>query len=112
MTAAQSSIPRTSASRACASTQSSTVTIGKSAPQVLPVSGLIDAGPVEPKQLPRLLTPTTKNRLVSSGLPGPTMLSHQPALSGSFAYVPATWCDALSAWQTSTALLRRVLSSP
>ena len=29
------------------------------------------AGPVEPKQLPRLLTPTTKKRSVSSGLPGP-----------------------------------------
>ena len=35
-------------------------------------------GPVEPKHEPRLFTPITKNRLVSSGLPGPTMLSHQP----------------------------------
>ena len=43
----------------------------------------IDSGPVEPKQLPRLLTPTTKKRSVSSGLPGPIMLSHQPTLSGS-----------------------------
>ena len=52
ITAAKRSMPRRSASRACASTQSSTVTTGKSAPQGLPVAGLIDAGPVEPKQLP------------------------------------------------------------
>ena len=50
-----------------------------------PVAGLIVSGPDEPKQLPRLLTPTTKKRSVSSGLPGPTMLSHQPTLSGSSA---------------------------
>ena len=83
MTAAQRSTPSRSASRACASTQSSTVTIGKSAPHGLPVAGLIVTGPVEPKQLPRLLTPTTKKRSVSSGLPGPTMLSHHPTLSSS-----------------------------
>jgi hypothetical protein len=59
--------------------------MGKSLPHGRPVDGSIDSGPVDPKQLPRLLTPTTKKRLVSSGLPGPTMLSHQPMLSGSFA---------------------------
>jgi hypothetical protein len=53
MTAAKRSMPSRSARRACASTQSSTVTTGKSAPQGLPVAGLADAGPVEPKQLPR-----------------------------------------------------------
>ena len=37
-------------------------------------------GPVEPKHEPRLLTPMTKKRSVSSGLPGPTRLSHQPSL--------------------------------
>ena len=36
-------------------------------------------GTVEPKQEPRLLTPITKKRSVSTGLPGPTMLSHQPS---------------------------------
>ena len=71
ITAAHCAMPSRSASRACASTQSSTVTSGKSAPHGLPVAGLIDSGPVEPKQLPRLLTPTTKKRSVSSGLPGP-----------------------------------------
>ena len=112
MTAAQSSMPRWSARRACASTQSSTVTSGKSAPQIFPVAGSTVLGPLEPKQLPRLLTPTTKKRLVSTGFPGPTMLSHQPTLSGSPSQVPATWCDAFSAWQIRTALLRRALSSP
>ena len=85
ITAANCAMPSRSASRACASTQSSTVTSGKSPPQLRPVSGLIDSGPVEPKQLPRLFTPTTKNRRVSTGLPGPIMLSHQPTFSGSFA---------------------------
>jgi len=56
--------------------------MGKSEPHGFPVAGLIDIGPVEPKQLPRLLTPTTKKRSVSTGLPGPIMLSHQPSLSG------------------------------
>ena len=37
-------------------------------------------------------------------MPGPTRLSHQPTLPS--AWVPATWCPALSAWQTNTALLR------
>ena len=51
----------------------------------LKVSTLGESGPLEPKQLPRLFTPTTKNRCVSTGLPGPIMLSHQPMLSGSSA---------------------------
>jgi hypothetical protein len=51
---------------------------------------LTDIGPVEPKQEPGLLTPITKKRRVSMGLPGPTMLSHQPVLRGWSAYVPAT----------------------
>src|SRR5438045_3494492 len=88
--AAKRRMPRRSARRAWAPTQSSTVTMGKSDPHGLPVAGSIDAGPVEPKQLPRLLTPITKKRAVSIGLPGPTMLSHQPSLSDSPAYIPAT----------------------
>ena len=82
MTAAQRSMPSTSATRACACTQSSTVTTGKRAPYGAPLAGSIDIGPVEPKHEPRLLTPTTKKRSVSTGLPGPTMLSHQPDLCG------------------------------
>ena len=41
--------------------------------------GFMEAGPVDPKQLPKELTQTTKKRLVSMGLSGPTMSSHQPA---------------------------------
>jgi len=112
MTAAKVSIPRWSARRAWALTQSSTVTTGKSPPQGLPVAGLGLIGPVDPWHPPRLLTPTTKNRSVSSGLPGPIMLSHQPTLSGASAYTPATWCEAFSAWGTSTALERAASSFP
>ena len=112
MTAAKRAMPRWSASRAWVATQSSTVTTGKSAPHGLPVFGIDARGPVEPWQPPRLLTPTTKKRLVSTGLPGPIMLSHQPTLPGSPAYQPATWCEAFSAWHTSTALERSALSVP
>ncbi len=38
----------------------------------------MDAGPVEPLQLPRLFTHTTNQRSVSIGLPGPSIASHQP----------------------------------
>jgi hypothetical protein len=50
--AAKRSMPRRSASRACAATQSSTVTTGKSAPHGRPLVGFVEVGPVEPKQLP------------------------------------------------------------
>ena len=43
-----------------------------------PVAGLIDAGPVEPLQLPSVLTQITNQRSVSIGLPGPSIASHQP----------------------------------
>ena len=90
ITAAKRSIPSLSASRACAMTQSSTVKTGKAAPHGRFVAGLIEAGPVDPKQEPRLLTPITKKMLVSTGLPGPTMLSHQPTSLLSSAETPAT----------------------
>jgi hypothetical protein len=77
-----------------------------------PVSGLTCIGPVEPKQEPRLLTPMTKKRSVSTGLPGPIMVSHHPSERSFPGYTPATWWEALSAWQTSTALLRSALSVP
>ena len=69
-------------------------------------------GPVEPKHEPRLFTPMTKKRFVSTGLPGPIMLSHQPSLLGWPSYTPATWCEALRAWHTSTALDLSALSVP
>ena len=48
----------------------------------------------------------------STGLPGPIMLSHQPSLLGWPSYTPATWCEALRAWHTSTALDLSALSVP
>ncbi len=112
ITAAKRPMPKWSATRAWACTQSSTVSSGNDAPQGRPVAGSIVAGPVEPKHDPRLLTPMTKNRSVSTALPGPTMLSHQPIWSGRSASMPATWCEAFSAWQTSTALLRAAFNWP
>ena len=103
MTAANWAMPSSLARRACALTQSSTVTTGKLAPYGLPVAGLVCIGPVEPKHEPRLLMPMTKNLLVSSDLPGPTILSHQPVLFGLPSYSPATWCEALRAWHTNPA---------
>ncbi|MNY22550.1 hypothetical protein D3C86_1561710 [compost metagenome] len=44
------------------------------------MAGLMLLGPVEPLQPPRLFKLTTKNLLVSIGLPGPMQLSHQPGL--------------------------------
>jgi len=54
--------------------------IGKSSPHNLPVAGLIEAGPVEPMQPPITFEQMTKYFSVSSGRPGPTMVSHQPGL--------------------------------
>ena len=112
ITAASCCTPSASSRRACAFTQSSTVSTGKSLPHARPVAGLMCMGPVEPKQEPGLFTPMTKKRFVSTGSPGPTMFAHQPALLLLPAYSPATWCEALSAWQMSTALLRAAFSSP
>ncbi|MCY1298095.1 hypothetical protein D9M70_475650 [compost metagenome] len=82
-TAAHWAMPSRSARRAWLCTQSSTVITGKSAPNGLPVAGLVLDGPVEPLQPPRLLRLTTKNLRVSIGLPGPMQLSHQPGLRSS-----------------------------
>ena len=90
ITAANCLIPKRSAKRTCALTQSSTVNTGKLAPYGKFVFGLMLMGPVEPKQEPKLFTPITKNRLVSIGLSGPTILSHQPISLGSSGFTPAT----------------------
>lgn len=46
----------------------------------MPVAELVEAGPEEPMQPPTTLGQITKYRPVSIGLPGPTMVSHQPGL--------------------------------
>ena len=83
MTAAQRSIPRASLSRTWLRTQSLTVTMGNEGPKGFPVAGSVLDGPVLPWQPPRLFTPTTKKRLVSMTLPGPTTFSHHPGLASS-----------------------------
>ncbi len=52
---------------------------GNSVPQTSPFGRTL-RGPVLPMQPPSTLTPMTKKRSVSSGLPGPTRTSHQPSL--------------------------------
>lgn len=52
---------------------------GKRGPHGRP-SGAMEAGPVVPWQPPRTLGHTTKKRLVSMALLGPTILFHQPLL--------------------------------
>ena len=81
MIAAHWLMPSRSIRRAWLLTQSRTVTTGKSGPYQVPVSGLMEVGPVLPAQPPRLFRQTTKNLRVSMGLPGPMQLSHQPGLA-------------------------------
>ena len=89
MTAANRWIPSVSASIAWVCTQSFTVTAGKVAPHGFPVVGLMATGPVLPLQPPRLFSETTKNLLVSMGLPGPMQASHQPGFASSGEWKPA-----------------------
>ena len=56
------------------------VTGGKSVPHGPPPSSRRLRGPVEPMQPPSTLAQMTKYRSVSTGLPGPTTMSHQPSL--------------------------------
>ena len=87
------------------------VTSGKSTPQGRPVPGLVEAGPVVPMQPPMTFAAMMKKRLVSSGSPGPTIVSHQPGLPVT-GWSFATCWSPVSAWQTSTAFERCALSVP
>ena len=57
-----------------------------------PVAGLIEPGPVVPRQPPSTLEQMTKYLSVSNALPGPIMLSHQPGLPVS-GLMPAAWAS-------------------
>ena len=59
------------------------------------------AGPVEPMQPPSTLGQMTKKRSVSMGLPGPTMVSHQPGL-------PVTGCGLATYWSPVSACATRM----
>jgi hypothetical protein len=78
-TAASSfSMPRWSSSIIWALTMSAIVMMGKSVPYGRPVTGFWEAGPVDPLQPPITLAQMMKYLSVSSPLPGPIIMSHQP----------------------------------
>ena len=79
-TASSRGMPRESISIFCSRTMSPMVITGNDIAYGQPVAGLIDAGPVVPRQPPSTLAQITKYRSVSNALPGPIMLSHQPGL--------------------------------
>ncbi len=89
MTACNSEMPRCSSSSFCVFTMSWMVTNGKRRPKGRPVAGSVEAGPVDPWHPPRTLAQTTKNRRVSTALPGPIRLFHQPGLRSSGECQPA-----------------------
>src|SRR5438445_2357380 len=60
LTASRRSIPNRSRARFSARTMSATVITGKSRPYGLPVAGLIELGPVEPRHDPIRLVQTTQ----------------------------------------------------
>ena len=70
----------------------------------------MDAGPVEPLQLPSGLTQTTYQRRVSIGLPGPSMASHQPGVAS--ASQEAAWASGERPVRISTALSPAAFSVP
>ena len=123
-------MPSASSSARSARTMSATVMTGKSDPYGRPVAGLMDEGPVVPRQPPSRLELTTKKRSVSNALPGPIIPSHQPrprALPASRSSaanpsrvlpaagvleIPAACASPLSAWQTRMTLSRAGASVP
>ena len=75
---------------------------GKSSPYGSPVAGFSDDGPVVPRHPPSRFGQITKKRSVSTGLPGPTSVSHHSA----------AFASPVSAWQTNTALEPAASSVP
>src|SRR5882672_6271073 len=105
------SMPRCSINIFCSRTMSAKVTGGNDIAYGQPVAGLIEPGPEVPRQPLRTLVQITKYLFVSKALPGPIMLSHQPALppSGS---VPAACASPEKACSTRMALVRSAFNSP
>ena len=78
---------------------------------VLNVAGRALAGPVDPMQEPITLAQMMKKRLVSMGLPGPTMRIHHPGLPVLGWFETTCWSP-VRAWQIRIALLRSGFSVP
>src|ERR1035438_2948594 len=76
-----------------------------------PVAGLMEAGPVLPRQPPRTFEQMTKYLLVSKALPGPIMLSHQPGLPVS-GLTPAACASPEKACRIRMALLLGAFNAP
>ena len=112
MTHSSLAMPKWSRSSAWALTMSAMVIIGKVVPCGRPVAGSTDAGPVDPLQPPSTFAPMTKYLSVSSALPGPMSMSHQPARLSVLRWKPATCASPESAWHTRMALSRCSLSVP
>src|SRR5690348_7709847 len=89
---------------------SSSESSGKSSRHGSPVAGLIDAGPLDPLQLPSEFTQITNQRLLSMALPGPMMSSHQPDESSMALLAACALGD--SPVRISTALSRAAFSAP
>src|SRR5687768_17029713 len=109
---------------------SPTVTSGNDEPYGRPLAGSIEAGPVEPRQLPMMFEQMTKYLRVSNALPGPIIPSHQPSpprgripfssaptpstALGAFgsALQPAACASPDNAWSARIALPPSAASSP
>src|SRR4249919_253292 len=110
ITQASCSMPNAHVTACAALAMSSIDSSGNSSRYESPVAGLIDAGPVEPLQLPSELTQTTYQRSLSMGLAGPIIASHQPG-SGLSAFA-AAWAFGESPVRIRIALSRAALSLP
>src|SRR5215467_10866224 len=98
-------IPRCSISSFCKRTMSETVTEGNVMAQGQPVSGLIDPGPVVPRQPPSTFEQITKYWSVSKALPGPIIFDHHPPS-------PAACASPENACSTRIALDRSAFKAP
>src|SRR6185437_8088086 len=83
---------------------------GKSRRHGSRVAGLIEAGPLDPLQLPSVFAQITNQRFVSRALPGPTMSSHQPGESSMALLAACALGD--SPVMISTALSRAAFKVP
>src|ERR1700686_4563942 len=110
-TASSREIPRESISIFCKRTMSPIVITGNVIAYGQPVAGLIEPGPVVPRQPPSTLEQITKYLLVSKALAGPIMLSHQPGLPDS-GLIPAACASPVKACRIRIALDRSLSSSP
>jgi hypothetical protein len=110
ITVSRRSIPNERIVSKPARAMSSTERSGKVRRYGLPVAGSSDAGPVEPKQLPRELTQMTKNWPVSIASSGPIMRCHQPSLGSPGE--EAACADGDNPVKSNRALLRASFSVP